>query len=130
MKMTSRLYGPSQDTLERMERDTHGNDTNHVLDGNNLLYSKDSNDTSFENYEKVYLVEQTVQYLKGIYLYSEYVDQLNHDNKAFNHVMEEKMAELMAMSTVELEDEFQKVKSAAAGGVTDPGISRICCLQG
>lgn len=84
----------------------------------------------FEEYEKQYYINQTMNLLKGILLYNEYETNGTMDGNRVDNALQRKLRELNAMPLEDVQTTFSNVQNAAQTGHVGLGISRLCCQMG
>ena len=103
---------------------------------------------SFEDYEKEYYINKTMNLLRQMLCFNEYKESLK-DNKPtaaepsisracgasdggnrVDRILDRKLRELNDMAVSQLDRLFHSVKSSARSGSVDTSISRLCCNVG
>lgn len=121
-----------------------------------LINKTDSNETSFEDYEKQYLLNKTKYLLEQFLQYGEFLKKLQEHKSESNAnftteepptplpqggetttpqnrvdpLLEAKLRELSEMSLQDLTHVFNNLRRSAEEGVEDPGIASLCCHIG
>ena len=91
----------------------------------------------FEEYEKVYLINQTMNMLEQMLVYAEYEVSLKNNytnvtvgNRAATEYQRRELSRLNALSPSQLRQLLRNVTYAAQKGYVAPRISSTCCQIG
>ena len=121
---------------------------------NSTVNATATEELTFEDYEKKFLINQTMNLLKQLLLYKEYTKSLNPtnanatkattltpqnvtvtpsatvsttDGNRVDAALDRKLRELSQMSVIQLDKVFHNVRNAARRGSEDISISSLCC---
>lgn len=123
------------------------------------LNSTQTNETAFEDYERMYLKNQTLNYIKQIYYYSKFKEQQENSSNASamgsgsnsstsvepptafpqtnttdsgrtDEIYEQLLDEVTEATLSELIEGLKDIKELAERGIVDSEIASLCCPLG
>ena len=118
-----------------------------------------TNETAFEDYERMYLKNRTLSYIQQIYYYSKFLDEGENnssiitietnsstdsqsptdvpntnitttDSGRTDAVLDQLLEEVTEATLSELIEGLKDIKEMAERGITDTGIASLCCPLG